>query len=96
MQDLGIRVLFMGDNFARLLSGLWVTVRISLISVVLSIILGVLLGMVMTIKNPVTKALTKIYLEFTVFSLFRFNKIFRNKFIRGSIFNNCIYNLGNC
>ena len=56
MQDLGIRVLFMGDNFARLLSGLWVTVRISLISVVLSIILGVLLGMVMTIKNPVTKA----------------------------------------
>ena len=87
MQDLGIRVLFMGDNFARLLSGLWVTVRISLISVVLSIILGVLLGMVMTIKNPVTKALTKIYL---------FNKIFRNKFIRGSIFNYCIYNLGNC
>ena len=64
MQDLGIIVLFMGDNFARLLSGLWVTVRISLISVVLSIILGVLLGMVMTIKNPVTKALTKIYLEF--------------------------------
>lgn len=64
MQDFGIRVLFMGDNFARLLSGLWVTVRISLISVVLSIILGVLLGMVMTIKNPVTKALTKIYLEF--------------------------------
>ncbi len=64
MQDLEIRVLFMGDNFARLLSGLWVTVRISLISVVLSIILGVLLGMVMTIKNPVTKALTKIYLEF--------------------------------
>lgn len=64
MQDLGIRVLFMGDNFVRLLSGLWVTVRISLISVVLSIILGVLLGMVMTIKNPVTKALTKIYLEF--------------------------------
>ena len=64
MQDLGIRVLFMGDNFARLLSGLWVTVRISLISVVLSIILGVLLGMVMTIKNQVTKALTKIYLEF--------------------------------
>ena len=60
MQDLGIRVLFMGDNFARLLSGLWVTVRISLISVVL----GVLLGMVMTIKNPVAKALTKIYLEF--------------------------------
>ena len=100
MQDLGIRVLFMGDNFARLLSGLWVTVRISLISVVLSIILGVLLGMVMTIKNLNKNlfGICKNYATacFTVFSLFRFNKIFRNKFIRGSIFNNCIYNLGNC
>lgn len=64
MQDLGIRVLFMGENFKRLLEGLWVTVSISLLSVVLSIILGILLGMIMTIKNPITKAITKIYLEF--------------------------------
>lgn len=102
MQDLGIRVLFMGDNFARLLSGLWVTVRISLISVVLSIILGVLLGMVMTIKNPVTKALTKIYLEFVrimpqlvllFLVYFGLTKSFGIN-LSGSIFNNCIYNLG--
>lgn len=64
MQDLGIRVLFMGNNFQRLLSGLWVTVRISLIAVLISLVLGTLLGMVMTIKNPVTKAVTKVYLEF--------------------------------
>lgn len=64
MQDLGIRVLFMGDNFKRLLEGLWVTISISLLSVILSIFLGILLGMVMTIKNPVTKTITKIYLEF--------------------------------
>lgn len=64
MQDLGIRVLFMGENFKRLLEGLWVTVSISLLAVALSIILGILLGMVMTIKNPVTKTITKIYLEF--------------------------------
>ncbi|MFQ9515886.1 MAG: amino acid ABC transporter permease [Eubacterium sp.] len=64
MQDLGIRVLFMGDNFKRLLEGLWVTISISLLSVILSIFLGILLGMVMTIKNPVTKIITKIYLEF--------------------------------
>lgn len=64
MQDLGIRVLFMGENFKRLLEGLWVTISISLLAVFLSIILGILLGMVMTIKNPITKAITKIYLEF--------------------------------
>jgi polar amino acid transport system permease protein len=64
MQDLGIRVLFMGENLKRLLEGLWVTVSISLLAVVLSIILGILLGMVMTIKNPITKTITKIYLEF--------------------------------
>ena len=44
MQDLGIRVLFMGNNFARLMGGLWITVKISLISVALSIIFGILLG----------------------------------------------------
>ena len=60
MQDLGIRVLFMGNNFARLLYGLWITIRISLIAVALSIMFGILLGMLMTVKNPVTKALTKI------------------------------------
>lgn len=64
MQDLGIRVLFMGENFKRLLEGLWVTISISLFAVVLSIVLGTLLGMVMTIKNPVVKAVAKVYLEF--------------------------------
>lgn len=64
MQDLGIKVLFMGENFKRILEGLWVTVSISLLSVALSIFLGIILGMVMTLKNPVTKSITKIYLEF--------------------------------
>lgn len=64
MQDLGIRVLFMGNNFIRLLGGLWITVKISLISVGLSIIFGLLLGMVMTLKNPIIKFITKVYLEF--------------------------------
>lgn len=64
MQDLGIRVLFMGNNFIRLLGGLWITVKISLVSVLLSVFLGTLLGMVMTLKNPVTRWTTKFYLEF--------------------------------
>ncbi len=37
--------------------------KISLISVVISIPLGILLGIVMTWKNPVTKAVTRVYLE---------------------------------
>lgn len=64
MQDLGIRVLFMGNNMARLLGGLWIAVKISLISMLLSVIFGLLFGMFMTLKNPVTKAISRIYLEF--------------------------------
>lgn len=64
MQDLGIEVLWKGSNFVRLLGGLWIALRISLISVAISIPLGILLGTVMTWKNPVIKMLTRIYLEF--------------------------------
>lgn len=63
MDSLGIDVLFKGTNFIRLLQGLWVSVEISLIAVVLSILLGLLVGMLMTINNPVLKAILKIYLE---------------------------------
>lgn len=63
MQDLGIDVLFKGKNFARLLGGLWVALRISLFSVALSIPLGILVGSLMTLKNPVVKVVTRIYLE---------------------------------
>lgn len=64
MEDLGIRVLFMGNNFWRLLEGLWVTIRISLIAVALSLVLGTLLGMVMTVRNPIVRILCRFYLEF--------------------------------
>lgn len=64
MLDSGISVLFLGKNFLRLLEGLWVTLRLSLISVALSIPLGILFGMFMTLKNPISKVLSRIYLEF--------------------------------
>lgn len=64
MQDSGISVLFMGYNFLRLLGGLWVTLRISLIAVLLSMPLGILFGMFMTLRNPVSRAVSRIYLEF--------------------------------
>lgn len=64
MQDSGISVLFMGNNFLRLLEGLWVTLRISLIAVILSIPLGILFGMFMTLKNPISKIASRVFLEF--------------------------------
>ncbi len=64
MQDSGINVLFMGDNFLRLLGGLLVTLKISLISVLLSIPLGMIFGMFMTLKNPAARAVSRVYLEF--------------------------------
>lgn len=63
MPDLGLEVLFKGKNFVRILGGLWVALRISLISVAISIPAGILLGAVMTWKNPFTKVLTRVYLE---------------------------------
>lgn len=63
MQGSGINVLFLGKNFLRLLGGLWVTMRISVISVALSIPLGILFGMFMTLKNPVSRIISRVYLE---------------------------------
>lgn len=59
----GIEVLFMGNNLLRLLSGLWVTVRISLISIAFSLVLGALFGAAMTVKNRAVKAICRVYLE---------------------------------
>ena len=64
MPDLGLEVLFKGKNAVRLLGGLWIALRISLISVLISIPLGILLGALMTWKNPVMRAILRVYLEF--------------------------------
>lgn len=63
MQSLGIDVLFKGTNFLRLLGGLWVALRISLVSVSVSILLGLAVGVLMTSKNPFIKAVFRVYLE---------------------------------
>ena len=51
MQDLGFDVLLKGSNMQRLLIGLWTSLRISLIAVVISIFLGLIVGVLMTRKN---------------------------------------------
>nr|WP_314766172.1 amino acid ABC transporter permease [uncultured Lachnoanaerobaculum sp.] len=63
MPDLGLNVIFKGKNAVRLLGGMGVALRISLIAVIISIPLGVLVGILMTFKNPILKAVLRVYLE---------------------------------
>ena len=49
-------------TMARLLKGLSVTLRVSLLSVALSVFFGLIFGWIMTKKSPVIKILSKIYL----------------------------------
>ena len=63
MQNLGIRILFEGNNFLRLLGGLLVSLKIAVLSMALSVGLGILLGMVMTSKKRPVRIFTRLYLE---------------------------------
>lgn len=63
MPDLGLDVLFKGQNLLRLFLGLGTALKISLLSVLISIPLGILLGALMTLRNPVIKTILRGYLE---------------------------------
>lgn len=60
---MGFEVLAKGNNLVRLLQGLGVSLKISLISVIISILCGVAVGMLMTLNNKLIKGITRIYLE---------------------------------
>ena len=61
MRDLA--VLSKGNNPSRLLGGLGVTLGLSLVSVALSVALGLVVGVLMSRKNPVIRALMRLWLE---------------------------------
>ena len=63
MPALGLEVLFKGKNLTRLLAGLGVALKISLIAVAVSIPLGILLGALMAGRNPFVKVILRVYLE---------------------------------
>lgn len=63
MARLGIDVLFKGTNFLRLLGGLWVALRVSLISVGISLVAGLPAGVLMTSKSRVLRAFFRAWLE---------------------------------
>ena len=60
----GIEVIFKGKNFLRLLDGLGTALEISVIAVLISIPLGIILGILMAGRNPVIKAVLRVYLDF--------------------------------
>ena len=63
MPDLGLEVVLNGKNMIRILGGLWVALRISLLAVLISIPLGIVLGILMTSRNKIIKVILRIYLE---------------------------------
>ncbi len=62
MPDLGLEVLWKGKNFVRLLGGLWVALRISLIAAGISIVLGILLGVAASRKRSAASLILRIWL----------------------------------
>lgn len=64
LASIGLDVLFKGKNFARLMGGLGVALKISLLAVAVSIPSGILLGVLMTWENKVLRFLLRAYLEF--------------------------------
>ncbi len=62
MPDLGLEVLWKGKNFVRLLEGLWVALRISLIAAGVSVVLGVVLGVAASRKRSAASAILRVWL----------------------------------
>ena len=69
MQDLGISILFKGINFQRLMGGLWVTLRLALITIGLSCLFGLLFGLLMLSKRKIAKVFCRVWLEIVRFML---------------------------
>jgi polar amino acid transport system permease protein len=81
----GINILFAGTNFSRLLGGLWISAKISIVALVFGIALGIFLGALRTVKNPILRVILRLYLEFfrivpTVVLLFLFYYILPKNF----------------
>lgn len=60
----GAEILIQAGVFPRLLQGLWVTVWIAGVSVILSLPVGLIVGWLMTLRNPFIKVMMRIYLDF--------------------------------
>lgn len=60
----GIEILFEGNNFSRLMGGLWVSVRVSALALMIGIPAGIVLGALRTLPNRIVEWTLRLYLEF--------------------------------
>lgn len=60
----GVEVLFDGNNFSRLMGGLWVSVRVSALALLIGIPVGIVLGALRTVPNRILDWTLRLYLEF--------------------------------
>ena len=91
MPDLGLEVLLKGKNLTRLFMGLGAALKISLAAVLISIPLGILLGALMTWKNPIVRAMLRIYLE-----VIRNHESIWMGSVRRKRVDDCVFPVGNC
>lgn len=64
MELSGIDVLFEGNNFSRLIGGLWVSVKVSALALAIGTPAGIVLGALRTIPNRAVDWALRLYLEF--------------------------------
>lgn len=60
---MGFDWLWEGQNAARLAQGLWLTAKISFISVALSLVFGILFGLIMRSNSLIVRGFARFYLE---------------------------------
>lgn len=85
MAHSAINVFFAGNNFSRILQGLWTSVWIAGVSLVIGLVLGTFLGVLRTLPNKIIRFILRLYLEFfrivpTIVLLFLFYYILPRSF----------------
>ena len=85
MAHSAINVFFSGNNFSRILQGLWTSIWIAGVSLVIGLVLGTFLGVLRTLPNKIIRFILRLYLEFfrivpTIVLLFLFYYILPRSF----------------
>ena len=85
MAHSAINVFFSGNNFSRILQGLWTSVWIAGVSLGIGLVLGTFLGVLRTLPNKIIRFILRLYLEFfrivpTIVLLFLFYYILPRSF----------------
>lgn len=64
MAHSGINVLFEGSNFVRLMAGLWNSIWIAAVALVIGLAIGTIFGVLRTLPNKPIRFILRLYLEF--------------------------------